>query len=1043
MSRIAFAALLAAAAALGTIHSDSPYAAGQDKKADKKKKAVMPPVAEPKEGEGELGRVRLAFDPGSHTRSISAIGFNTDQSKLITVGLDYSIQVWGTSTGERLDILRLPPYGRDNGIDANRWDIAAISADGAIVAMGGSAKTFATEKDSTPTYLVVVDVVNRRIRRVPVALEAGSRVSSLHLSANGDRLAIGTGGATADVYLLDGVHERLKLPADDASLAKPQHLKYPNRKTIENVALTPAGDRLVVTVNNAYSLWDVSGKLPMQWKKLVEETGVGNTEALAWAPNGSHFALSWQRSLGAARESHGMELRGLDGKVTKTWLYKDLAPAFNDQLAVPATLRYLAPDRLFISAIGKTGTGYVSRMTLGVLFDPTTGKAVRRFADNSHQGSYAPFGAASVNGELAATTTFRGLEAEIYRLSDGKIVASCGSRTPTPTIVGWSSDRNAPAVAWSTNPRANPLNKQAHDLTYGFDLTTMEPLTQVAPAAFGFRQLSAGEWSIKFDSDLFAFNRFQVWRNGKEFAKPHPKHVIALTLVPNGEEPPLVAYGRYDERNSVGSFACLETADGTLLADWLPVASFHRDMVPSPDGRYVLTSTGSHRLSIYRTDGSQFPFLNLVRTNGEWVCWTTEGYYAASPGGEKLIGWAVHNGPNEFAAFHPAERFAKQFRRPDVIKLAFEKGSVKEALVALSTTPVELERMLPPSAKLSMLEQNGATVKVKMSATSATNNKPILAMRVLLDGRPLGEGRGVWTPDATKPAEAEFEVHVPAGLHELKTLARNGDGSAVSEPVLVRGPKSPGSQPTLYRVCIGVNDYDDAGLKLKAAAKDATDIFAALARDCVGPDNRFGTVRGELILDKDATRDRVLKALTDARKAAKPGDLLVIFFAGHGVKQGDAFYLLTREADVSKDLKGHSLSGEDLSKLLSEVECPVLLVLDACHSANAVRSFRPATDDLTRSLTDDSVGVTVLSAAMSNEVAGASTENGHFTAGLLKGLDGGEGVPFDPYERQLYVHHLYSVAFSEVRRATDGKQNPFLNMPWTVPPVPLREIPVK
>ena len=347
------------------------------------------------------------------------------------------------------------------------------------------------------------------------------------------------------------------------------------------------------------------------------------------------------------------------------------------------------------------------------------------------------------------------------------------------------------------------------------------------------------------------------------------------------------------------------------------------------------------------------------------------------------------------------------------------------------------------SAKLSLIEQRGTTVKVKVSAASGAKDKPILAMRVLLDGRPLPEGKGVWAPDATKPAEAVFEFEVPAGMHELKLLARSDDGSAVSDPLIVRGPKSAGSQPTIHRLCVGVNEYDDAGLKLTAAAKDAKDIFEALGRDCVGTDNRFGTAKGELLLDKDATRDRVLKALTDARKAAKPGDLVVIFFAGHGVKQGESYYLLTREADPSKDLKGKSLSGDDLRKVLAEIECPVLLVLDACHSANAVRSFRPATDDLTRSLTDDSVGVTVLSAAMAHEVAGATAENGHFTTGLLKGLKAGEGVPFDPYERQLYVHHLYSVAFSEVRRATNGKQNPFLNMPWTVPPLPLREIPVK
>ena len=374
------------------------------------------------------------------------------------------------------------------------------------------------------------------------------------------------------------------------------------------------------------------------------------------------------------------------------------------------------------------------------------------------------------------------------------------------------------------------------------------------------------------------------------------------------------------------------------------------------------------------------------------------------------------------------------------MKLAIEKGSVAEALVSLKTVAPELENILPPSAKLEMVEQRGTAVKVKASATTGSKEKPVTAMRVLLDGRPLPAGKGVWAPAVGKAAEDVFELEVPPGLHELKVLARSDDGSTVSDPLAVRGPKTAGSQPTLYRVCVGVNDYDDAGLKLSAATKDARAMFAALEKNCVGSDNRFGTAKGELILNKDATRDAVLKALGDVRKAAKPGDLVVLFFAGHGVKQGDSFYLLTREVDVTKDIKGQSLSGDDLRKSLTDVECPVLLLLDACHSAAGVKAFRPATDDLTRSLTDDSVGVTVMSASMAHETAGETKENGFFTAGLLKGLQAGAGVPFDPYEHQMYVHHLYSVAFSEVRKATGGRQNPFLNMPWTVPPLAVREV---
>ncbi len=91
----------------------------------------------------DLSRLVFTYDPGSHTRLISALGFSKDKSKLITVGWDFSIQVWSTSTGERLDILRLPPFGREKGYDTGRWSEAAVSPDGTLVAIGWNSPRYA------------------------------------------------------------------------------------------------------------------------------------------------------------------------------------------------------------------------------------------------------------------------------------------------------------------------------------------------------------------------------------------------------------------------------------------------------------------------------------------------------------------------------------------------------------------------------------------------------------------------------------------------------------------------------------------------------------------------------------------------------------------------------------------------------------------------------------------------------------------------------------------------------------------------------------
>jgi hypothetical protein len=117
----------------------------------------------------------------------------------------------------------------------------------------------------------------------------------------------------------------------------------------------------------------------------------------------------------------------------------------------------------------------------------------------------------------------------------------------------------------------------------------------------------------------------------------------------------------------------------------------------------------------------------------------------------------------------------------------------------------------------------------------------------------------------------------------------------------------------------------------------------------------------------------------------------------------------------------------------------VLLVLDACHSAAGAGAILPATADLTRDLADETAGVTVMAAAMAHEKASGTEANGYFTSGLLKGLAVGPEA-FDPYDHVLYTHHVFSVVFSEVRRASKGKQNPCLTSPWTMSPLGLREV---
>src|SRR5262249_9355621 len=151
----------------------------------------------------------------------------------------------------------------------------------------------------------------------------------------------------------------------------------------------------------------------------------------------------------------------------------------------------------------------------------------------------------------------------------------------------------------------------------------------------------------------------------------------------------------------------------------------------------------------------------------------------------------------------------------------------------------------------------------------------------------------------------------------------------------------------------------------------------------------YHEVRTRLLLDDKATRPAVLEAIeelrTGAKSKVKAGDLVVVFFAGHGAKEKDQFYLLTHEADVN-DLAKTALSGSKLRDEWKGFPCQVLLMMDACHAGAfgekgklTQQNLKPATDDATRTFADDEVGVAVMCAAMGYEKAAERDKNGLFT----------------------------------------------------------------
>ncbi|MFE6776543.1 DEAD/DEAH box helicase [Streptomyces sp. NPDC057702] len=127
-----------------------------------------------------------------------------------------------------------------------------------------------------------------------------------------------------------------------------------------------------------------------------------------------------------------------------------------------------------------------------------------------------------------------------------------------------------------------------------------------------------------------------------------------------------------------------------------------------------------------------------------------------------------------------------------------------------------------------------------------------------------------------------------------------------------------------YGLFVGIDYYESDFRSLRFAKRDAIALCALF------DDNLEG--RATLLLDSDATRERIVAELRCLAEASTDEDFVVIAFSGHGVPGGA---LATYDVSSDDPAKG-SLPLDDLAELIRRIPArALLLVLDCCFSGHA------------------------------------------------------------------------------------------------------------
>jgi WD40 repeat protein len=828
--------------------------------------------------------------------------------------------------------------------------------------------------------------INLETERIERVFDGHEKVvTRLAFSGDGKRLASGSEDATVRIWN----------PQTGACERILSHRKDATT-VVHDLAWSPDGKRLASAGTDGLRVWAVSPGKEDLWLRDAHTDGkVYVTLFVAWSPDG--------RTIATGSVDRTIRLWTPEGKVRQR--YHDDGMYYGAGLAFTRDSRSLR----FGSSLLDVATGKVRAL------NPSSGRSV-------------------LSPDESVVAVRQGHALSLYTAA-GTLLHRLGGELRTPVSVGWSGDGKA--IGWGYDGGV-PENNERHALEQFLDLTSWEmggkpgtPYHQAQVTRDGIALVRArppkeGVSVVKGEETLrvlesYYYNPFYCWT-----FIPGSNHVLI-----GGN------YGLYLFDFHTGQRVRAWEDRNRVLA-----------VSPSPDGRYALSASQDETIRVWDLRDDQ-PLLSLFFRGNDWIAWTSEGYYAASPGGEKLMGWYVSNGPERMGTFYPAAQFRKALYRPDVIKRLLEAGSVEKALALAdrergrASERTEVGKVLPPRVAITAPDKAGLKLsrqglEVRARATSVGEH-PVTALRLLVDGRPYqGQAAKKVAVPRLGAVEEAWTVQLTPGRHRLAVQADSAVSQGTSDEVevtYVEEARPDVELPRLYVLAVGVSDYP-GDLKLNYAAKDAQaveQVFREKSR------LMFQKVETRLLTDREATRGGVLKGLNWLRKEMTQRDVAVFFFAGHGQKDSDGrFYLLPVDVDTD-NLVATGVADDDLKKMLAGMPGRVIALLDACH-AGAVggdrrRALSALTDDLVRDLVTDDYGVVTMASAMGREFALESNQerHGYFTLALVEGLSGKasnkEGV--------VYLAGLDAYVTDRVKELTGGRQHPVTAKPTSVRSFPL------
>ncbi len=460
--------------------------------------------------------------------------------------------------------------------------------------------------------------------------------------------------------------------------------------------------------------------------------------------------------------------------------------------------------------------------------------------------------------------------------------------------------------------------------------------------------------------------------------------VHALAFSPDSKT---LAIGKLN--NEIDLYSTLNGAKQRTLTghtNWITSLSFH------PNGTMLLSGSRDGQAKLWDTgNGAEIATL-LALNDNDWLVVTPDGLFDGSPNGWQQVIWRYDS--NTFSIV-PLEYFFNEYFYPNLLPDLLS-GKRPRA-------PSDLARKdrRQPSVKITLAEPAAGdaarTAKIRVTVNDAPadashrNGSGALDLRLFRNGALVKAWRG---DVLQNQAAVNFTVDVPviAGANQLTAYAFNRDNvKSQTATLAVTGADSLKRAGVMRMLAIGVNKYANDGFNLRYAVADADEFAAEIMRQQKKLNN-YVNIELVSLLDANATKANILKAISDLAAKTQPEDAVVVYFAGHGTAQDRRFYLIPHdlgytgrrdqitEASVQQ-ITAHSVSDRELERAFEGIDAgQFLLVIDACNSGQALEAAErrrgPMNSQGLAQLAYEK-GMYILTAAQSFQAAQEAAKLGH------------------------------------------------------------------